>query len=607
MVAVGLYAVMQYLHLDPVRWPSDRIASLTGNPVAMSAALGLASPFSIYFYSQAGNRAGRFFWGIVSLILFALITGSLSRGPLIGFLVSSIIMIIALLKIGQAESKKSAVLICASLVVILALVFAFAAGENRHSLERFNILKLGTERSLGERFVYYEVALNMIKDYPVAGVGLENFGIAFPQYRPTGFSRIAKDIVPNTVHNGYLQIAVTSGLPALAIYFIFIGFIFRSILTSVRKSKDSDYQLLLVAFIASLAGYLVQDMTGWLEIALTPFFYVILGLAVSVCSSGEKLILSKWKRSMIYMAAALGIIIMIFLIADAVKKIRGEKMFWPSQSLDINADWPVIETNIRNGLAAIQGDFYYEDMAGVAYMLRLTNTGDAEAYSRGMASLRDAAQHNPFDSYVMIHIMEMDTVALTNNIIKHPSELSGKAIGDALRLDRNNPSVFEAAAKLKLAESNLLDALEFIQKAIVLKPDEVQYYAMEGYLYSNLSILPEGIKSYKNAILILERQNSYGPQWVNLKQALTLSLAENGDKKEALAEIESAIIRFPDIATSYVIQGDIFASMGAQNKASSSYETVFRLDPNGPYAGKALQHSERFRDRLNPKKSTKTQ
>jgi putative inorganic carbon (HCO3(-)) transporter len=62
------------------------------------------------------------------------------------------------------------------------------------------------------------------------------------------------------VHNGYLQTALTNGLPALLLYLLLIALIVIGIYKAYRGAPERDRKVLLLAFLAAIIGYLLQDL-----------------------------------------------------------------------------------------------------------------------------------------------------------------------------------------------------------------------------------------------------------------------------------------------------------------------------------------------------------
>ncbi len=294
MLCVAVISITQRLNFVNSPILGGRSFSTIGNPVLMGACLALAVPFSVYFTVQ--GKWIRILWGLITLILLAGIVMSESRGPQVGLLVGLSIMLL-----GSIRRKTVAV---AGIGVLLIALLYFNP--------RYNIKHISTDSGFTNRIRYAQVALSMTQDFPVFGVGLENYRVAYLAYRTPESAKIEPLALPTKAHNGYLQYAATIGIPGLIYYLILVGtvlfrlpdkfferkpdlsgFTLRQLQREANKRmsymmhylathpmpKPED-RLLRMAFVASITSLLIQDISGWQEISLTAFFWVIMGLAV---------------------------------------------------------------------------------------------------------------------------------------------------------------------------------------------------------------------------------------------------------------------------------------------------------------------------------------
>ncbi len=254
MLCVAVVAITQRLNFVNSPILGGRSFSTIGNAIPMAACLALAIPFALYF---AVRGKWRTLWVLIALILLAGIIVSESRGPELGLLVALSIMLA-----GALKRKNTAIIGIA--IIIGALLFVNP---------RNNISNITKDTGFTYRIMYSKAALGMIKDYPIFGVGLENYRIAYPKYRTAESRQIEPQVIPTKAHNGYLQYAATTGILGLIYYLILVGACLRSVQTEDR--------LLRIALVAAIAGYLVQDMTGWEDVSLTSFFYITLGIGIN--------------------------------------------------------------------------------------------------------------------------------------------------------------------------------------------------------------------------------------------------------------------------------------------------------------------------------------
>jgi O-antigen ligase len=134
------------------------------------------------------------------------------------------------------------------------------------------------------RYIYWNQAIKMTKDYPITGVGTGSYMIELPDYLyryERGFSQI------DTTGNYYLQILAELGIPGLfIILFLFFLFIKKTVLyLKIKKLKreyvNFDWVLigLFISFLCMLVIQFFGPHTNFTEIQMT--FWLIIGLMMA--------------------------------------------------------------------------------------------------------------------------------------------------------------------------------------------------------------------------------------------------------------------------------------------------------------------------------------
>jgi O-antigen ligase/tetratricopeptide (TPR) repeat protein len=599
LIPVSLYAVLQYHNMDFIPWPGGRSASTIGNPVILGGVLGLASPFILTFFLQSLRKDSRhwstYVWGgLFLLFLYGAFT-TLSRGPWWGMIFSTAIVGIVNAINGSIDRRK----LFASFIVFAVfglLLFSFNYSHVKRVTESVKLyMTKKTDTPMATRLIYWGAAIKGIKDHPLTGVGFENFRIVYPSYRPVEDNIYFKDVIPTMVHNGYLQTALTNGVPALVLYLALVSLIMAALIRTYKKGFQEETRFLCIAFIASIVSYLVDDIFGWLEIAISPFYWTVLALGVSLCTKdSRKVVLTGWKKTVGYSLGFLCTAGLLFLFYDAANRVYADRLFWKSQPMNVVGEWPQIESNIAEGLASVPGDFFYEDMAALLYLKRFNVTGDLKSYRQGVEALEKAHFHNPFDVYVLLHRIDLEIVALRRGFIKNPAPSVEKAVGDLVLIDKNNPTVYEAVARLRLTEKKYKDALEAIKKAEALKPEEARYLLFESEIYRALNDNENASAAYRKAISRLEREKPFPQEWATAKLGMVYTLMQKNDLNGALAEVNSLIEGFPTMADGYVARGDIYGGLGLFEKSRESFAIALKLDPRNSYARSGMEQIEKL-------------
>jgi O-antigen ligase len=585
LVPVNIYAILQFFGRDPIGWSviQGRSAATIGHPVMLAALIGLALPFVAVFALRGGALYQRTGWAALFFFFLFGAATTLSRGPLIGIILSLIVLTGFALKSGSIPRKWLGI---GGLVVILAFG-GILAGQG--GMERvWKRIVSGLEVNV--RILYYRTALTMVKDYPVLGAGFEHFRILYPRYRLPEENEIVRDVMPTMVHNGYLQAALTNGVPGVVLYLVLIGSVLTLLVATFRRETDGELRALLAAFVASITGFIIQDLSGWLEVSLTTFFYIIMGLSVacSGCRTGAVLLAGR-KKIGAYAVTCFSVALLACLVVDVVDRIYVDRLFTRARQEYGVVPWEKIESYVTEGTDLSGGDHHYEDAAGLLYMRRFVETRDRALLGKAFDYYEKAHRHNPFDSYVLVHRLEAEAVGVRSGNMEKTSDFGEYGVKRLLEMDRNNPTIYEAIAKLRVTEKRPRDALDLIERAGTFCLGERKHLVLKGDVYIEMGQAQKGVESYRSAVLLYDmkrvgKEYFYTEDWVRTMYGYVLGLARVGQLASSLAEIDRVIALFPGRAQAYLLKAQLYGAMNDLPKARDSFAAALRLEPHNQFA-----------------------
>ncbi len=102
------------------------------------------------------------------------------------------------------------------------------------------------------RINLWKTSINIFKDFPLTGVGEDNFDYYFENYRVEGFY----DTTVNP-HNDYLNVLVSSGIPGLALFLALWVITLRQGFHVVRSSLPTPVQAVILGSTLTISGILV--------------------------------------------------------------------------------------------------------------------------------------------------------------------------------------------------------------------------------------------------------------------------------------------------------------------------------------------------------------
>lgn len=162
--------------------------------------------------------------------------------------------------------KAVSITVVSALLIMAALVGIFIIRSG--SFFEFN----SPHNSIVQRSYFWLSAVKIIRSFPLTGVGLDNFGWFYPDYKSP------QAIATWFVHNSYLQLWAEAGILGIAGWLWLAIGSFRLGLKKLKVSPEVNY--LLVGLLAASVGFLIHNLIDFSfflpEVAL--HWWVIAGL-----------------------------------------------------------------------------------------------------------------------------------------------------------------------------------------------------------------------------------------------------------------------------------------------------------------------------------------
>lgn len=163
-----------------------------------------------------------------------------SRGGLLATAVALAVVLIVLYAERALTARAARNVVLGALVLVPLTLALFGS-------------RLHADEAATSRFPLNTIALRMVADEPIVGVGPNHFALALPRYATAEFAREWL----YTVHNKYLLVASESGLLALAAFLAFLAVALRRARRAFRRF-DGLTATLALGFGAALVGQLVH-------------------------------------------------------------------------------------------------------------------------------------------------------------------------------------------------------------------------------------------------------------------------------------------------------------------------------------------------------------
>lgn len=343
--------------------PKIRIFSTLGQPNWLAAYLSILIPIAIASAIQktqiaqtVGNiresekseflklrlsdflalRVFRVFWKTIFFLLFAILffvdlLFTKSQSGFVGLMIA-LFFFIGFVFYSELKAKKSLKEILLKshtagilliILVVFGLIFFFAGSP----IERLNILtyegiknaaapkivekavkqttqqfgELGGTDSFKIRMIVWRGALEIFKNNPLFGTGVETFAFAYYKYRPVEHNLTSEwDYLYNKAHNEYLNYLATTGAFGLGTYLVMVGAFLFLILTKYTNAfanfakppfasfvnnfamirekgiaKSNPNSFLVLALLSSYISILISNFFGFSVVVVNLYFFLI--------------------------------------------------------------------------------------------------------------------------------------------------------------------------------------------------------------------------------------------------------------------------------------------------------------------------------------------
>ncbi|WP_286883334.1 O-antigen ligase family protein [Aneurinibacillus sp. UBA3580] len=164
---------------------------------------------------------------------------------------------------------------------ILSLPVAFAE-EPAKEFSEFNLPAIGTGAGTG-RLYEWTKTIELIKQQPILGYGLDTLAYYFPQNDPDKAANLNDpNVIVDKPHNMYLGIAYGAGVFALAAFLVLV---FRHVWEHIKwfkKARNNGRYALVVSLLLAWCAYLIQAVFNDSIIGTAVIFWILFGINVSV-------------------------------------------------------------------------------------------------------------------------------------------------------------------------------------------------------------------------------------------------------------------------------------------------------------------------------------
>lgn len=581
VVLVVLWGIPSHLGYDPTCllfrgtfdvscWTADfqpkiRIFSTLGQPAWLAAYLVTLIPIAVAFFINFIKTNGIpkiKSYNFVLLVGFCLLIGSSylallytqSRAAIaIAWLILPLLLFLYFwFFIKPSFNPKKISLEFKNLVFILVLIFGvtFFAGQPFGQLNKFTFkglqdslskpvatkpaaqpaevqappvvtTELGGTDSGKIRLLVWRGAIEIWKNNPIFGTGLETYAFAYYQYRPAAHNLVSEwQFLYNKAHNEFLNYLATTGTVGFITYLSMIGgFLFISIKHLFKKRKKlSNKDLIAISLLLGYFGILFTNFFGFSVVIINIFFYLIPAftfMILGIIDFDKDYKLSFAKKEIyelkVTQKVLLGIslVISLYFLYTLINFWNADRKYYFGYNYDLAGDYQRAYTflkeavDLRPSEPTFKAEFAYNNaVLGGAILAQNTQQADNQAENTQIAkqlidnatkTINEVTTEHPnnivfWKTRVRVYytLAQIDATYIASAL---------EAIKKTARLAPTDADVSYNLGVLYGQSGDTKMAIDTLTNTVKLKPDYKNgqaYYAL-GIFYHQLAVNDKGV------------------------------------------------------------------------------------------------------------------
>ena len=482
ILAVDLFfAIAQLVQVESLSFEQlYRVSGISGHKNLLAIMLFVLSSFLLTAFSVFESKLLKgcsVFLFVVALTVIILLK---SRAVLLGLIVGAgffgIMMIVRMCHCKNSnDAKRVNNGYRIPLVVSIVLVYAFLTVGLRWFAERsvpqtsekseieHNILSTS---SLAERCLIWDKTYHMVDKHPLAGCGVGNWQIHFPN---EGLKGLYRSDVWNVSfikpHNEYLGVLSETGYVGLFLFILFlVSLIIRSIfaLREVESRKDFLYRAVVLSiFVGACVNALFDFPNSRIECII--WMGILMAIMLhGISKSQYKSLKNGW--NVFFLSVAI-----LFIVVGGFR-LKGERNTFKMQHALITNDWNAV---VRYGQQALSV-FYTVDPVGQPLHWYLGKAEKQMGHPQSIRSFRRACHFAPYCKE------NLNDLGLAEYYVAHDLDKAAFYLREAIRISPNYIYPYLNLAYIYLSENDVqkakevADAIYFDEhKREVLKADAV--------------------------------------------------------------------------------------------------------------------------------------
>jgi len=525
----SIYALLQHAGIDfpSISWSEPmmvrtRAIGSFGNPTFLAGYLVVAMPLVLYLLltDTGGSLKGLvrrestctllkvIFYIITWSVAFAALVMSLTRGAWLAFVISHLFMLLfGFRKIWPDYRDKIVTVAVVTALCLGICMFQKAVKPGNTVVGRF--MTLADKKDIHtDRLFLWKIGIRVFLDNMAMGTGPGTFPYVFMKYRemepPDNRGRVA---LPEACHNQFIEIALSSGLPALIIYLLIVGSAFHA---SFRLAGAPGVPgLTAVMLMSSGVAYLVHNTFLYPTISTDLLWWFILAFFSSkMQQKGEED--GPWPalRPFASVTVALVSIMILILFFMNMRVTVANYFVYEGKKYEDEGRWEQSLGAFNNAVIYDPSNYKYHLYRGkmLENFSRQIQSIPPSVVNEVVSSYQNAIALNPFDPYSLADLGRFLGYLSDRGDSSRTAE-SVRYYEKAIAIDQYNPMFYGDLGNVYAGAGDIDKAMDYYRMSL-------QVYPSSALVYVNMATLliqrkdREGARKY--LVKALEIEPDYG-------------------------------------------------------------------------------------------------
>jgi O-antigen ligase len=304
----------------------------------------------------------------------------------------------------------------------------------------------------------WRVAVAVIAEHPVTGVGPEGYRIAFSDGVDARYERTHGRLQqPDRAHSGPLDVALAGGIPALLAWIVVLGLVGRSVLAVIRRGSGW-----IVGVGAGLVAHLVGQLLLFPIAELEPLAWLLAGVVLAHWSPSPRI--DHGSRAASVGLGALALVALVAGVTDVVADRRAGDAIAALERGDHRA-----------AAASAEGAVDLRpDIVRLHVLAATAIVADEQGLLAGIAELDAALDVSPGDPIVLRDRARLLVDRAEATLVPDHASAAEDEVRGLLAVDPNNAALWRLAARVAALRGDAPSAQEASERADDLTPPEEQ-------------------------------------------------------------------------------------------------------------------------------------